>query len=163
MPADFNEAIEFVLRHEDAQLSGKITHDDGGLTRWGISQKAYPNLDIANLSLDAAKAIYQRNYWNRTPYAQLDQIIANKCLDCAVNMGMHEANLLLQRAVNQCGQHIEVDGAAGEITIAAANCIPPQQLLCEIRTQQRSFYEQLAATHPADAEYLRGWLNRADA
>jgi len=49
--ADFKKAIEFVLRHEDAKLSGAVTHDSGGTTKFGISQKAHPNIDIKDLSL----------------------------------------------------------------------------------------------------------------
>jgi hypothetical protein len=48
--SNFDEAFEFLMDHEDKTRSGQVTTDSGGLTRWGISQKAYPALDIKNLS-----------------------------------------------------------------------------------------------------------------
>ena len=57
--ADFKKAIEFVLKHEDAKLTGEVTHDSGGTTKFGISQRAHPLVDIENLSLSAAEEIYR--------------------------------------------------------------------------------------------------------
>ncbi len=34
--------------------------DPGGETNWGISKRAYPNLDIKNLAMEEAKRIYKR-------------------------------------------------------------------------------------------------------
>ena len=38
--------------------------DPGGLTKFGISQRSYPDIDIRNLTLDQAKAIYLRDFWD---------------------------------------------------------------------------------------------------
>ena len=56
--ASFEPAVEKTLRWE----GGKTT-DTGGFTNFGISQKAYPGLDIEHLTRDGAKAIYRRDYW----------------------------------------------------------------------------------------------------
>ena len=48
--SDFDKAFELVIGHE----GGLVDHpaDPGGLTKYGISKRAYPNLDIRNLTLD---------------------------------------------------------------------------------------------------------------
>ena len=45
---------------------GKVTNnpsDRGGLTKYGISQKAFPNEDIANLTLERARQLAYDTYW----------------------------------------------------------------------------------------------------
>lgn len=62
-------------------------HDPGGETKFGISKRAYPHLDIANLTLDQAKAIYQRDYWSVCRCDELPWDMALAVFDCAVNQG----------------------------------------------------------------------------
>lgn len=38
--------------------------DPGGETKFGCSKRRYPQEDIANLTLDRAKFLFQRDYWN---------------------------------------------------------------------------------------------------
>ena len=56
-----------VLKNEGGDAAG-----DSGLTNMGISQAADPNVDIRNLTVEQACAIYQRDYWYfRYPTANL--------------------------------------------------------------------------------------------
>jgi lysozyme family protein len=64
----FQKAIDFVLKWET--MGGRVimtdkSEDPGGLTKYGISQKAYPQLDIAALTMADAIDIYKRDYWER--------------------------------------------------------------------------------------------------
>lgn len=115
MITDWEKAIEFVLRMEGGETAENDPHDPGGLTRYGISQKAYPNLDIKNLTLDAAKQLYQRDYWTPCHCDDLPTALAIATFDCAVNQGQGKARRLLQIALD-----VEVDGNIGPKTIAAA-------------------------------------------
>ena len=84
--ADFNIAVEKVLLHEGGWTPG-LPGDPGGETNFGISKRAYPNLDIKNLSREAAIEIYHKDFWR--PYMEQEpiQALANCALDCAVNQG----------------------------------------------------------------------------
>jgi lysozyme family protein len=53
--SNFDLAVEFVLRHEGGLVHNP--HDPGGTTNFGISQRAYPEVDIGNLTRDEAKEI----------------------------------------------------------------------------------------------------------
>src|SRR5207302_958519 len=59
--ATFDKAIGTVLEHEGGYSFDP--NDPGGETKYGISRKAYPGLDVKALTLDQAKAIYKRDYW----------------------------------------------------------------------------------------------------
>ena len=62
--SDFNKAVEKVLKFEGVLSNDK--YDAGGLTKYGISKRMYPSLDIANLTQEQAVAIYKRDYWEKT-------------------------------------------------------------------------------------------------
>ena len=86
----FNEAVEFVLRWEGGYTNDP--NDPGGETKYGISKRAYPDIDIKNLTLDEAKDIYYHDYWLK---ADCDHYFfpANYLMfDTAVNMGISRAN-----------------------------------------------------------------------
>jgi lysozyme family protein len=83
-------------------------------TRFGISAAAYPDLDIANLSLDAAKALYQRDYWQRITGDRLPSAIALLVFDAAINNGTGRAVRWLQQVAQ-----VRQDGVIGEQTLGA--------------------------------------------
>ncbi|MBK8754113.1 MAG: hypothetical protein IPL99_21800 [Candidatus Competibacteraceae bacterium] len=58
---DFKRCITPILA-EEGRLSND-PHDPGGLTKYGISHRSYPNLNIAGLTLADAEGIYHRDYW----------------------------------------------------------------------------------------------------
>ena len=164
--ADFRNAIEFVLRHEDANLSGEITHDSGGTTKFGISQRAHPNVDIESLSLIEAEKIYRDEYWSTIRGDEIrDDNVAAKLLDIAVNFGSHQAVVLCQRALNVLALHpaVKEDGILGAITLAAMNAADPSLLLAVLRSFCEEFYRHIAAVKPEYHKYLHGWLIRANA
>lgn len=160
----FAPAFEFLMKHEDPGLTGKVTHDSGGTTRWGISQKAYPDLDIANMGLEDAGAIYRNDYFKPIRgYDYLSQDVANKLLDAAVNMGVHMASKLAQECANLCGQEVNDDGVIGTFTVSAINAINPILFLTKYRELLTAHYRDIAAARPDEAQYLNGWLRRAEA
>ena len=57
----FDDAFEALMAHEGGYANDP--RDPGGETKYGISKRAYPAVDIRNLTLEAAKAIYKRDYW----------------------------------------------------------------------------------------------------
>ena len=59
----FEDCIDKVLEHEGGYVNDP--NDLGGETNFGVSKKAYPDLDIKNLTRDEAKEIYRKDYWER--------------------------------------------------------------------------------------------------
>ena len=84
--ADFDRAITFVLAQEGGYVNDP--NDPGGETNFGISKRAYPDVDIAGLTAEAAKGIYKRDYWDVLLLDSRSYADAVAILDTAVNMGV---------------------------------------------------------------------------
>ena len=151
--ADFNLAIPVVLANEGGLVDN--ANDPGGLTNFGISQRSYPNVDIRNLTRDAASAIYQRDFWHYD--AVQSQAMATKIFDMSVNMG-HTAIAILQRCVS-----VPADGLWGPTTCAAVNTVNAAMpgLLDEYKMELANHYRNIVLAKPEMAQFLQGWLRRA--
>jgi lysozyme family protein len=125
-------------------------NDPGGETKFGISKRSYPNLDIANLTVDDAQAIYQRDYWNTVQGDALPWPLACYVFDAAVNQGHPTAKLLLQTALG-----VAADGKIGPVTLAAASRAGAYQNACFMSTRA---FEYMKARN--FQQYGRGWFNR---
>src|ERR1041384_5177399 len=105
----FDRLFDLVVGHEggftaDPADPGNWTGGAVGVgacrgTRFGISAAAYPNLDIANLTLEAAKAIYQRDYWQCIAGDRLPPALALLVFDAAINNGTARAIRWLQQTL----------------------------------------------------------------
>ena len=113
MNKGFYSAVRLVFKHE----GGYVNHpeDPGGETKYGISKRAYPDVDIANLTKYEAERIYKEDYWDKVMGDQLPAAIALVVFDTAVNMGIRRAVKFLQETVNA-----KVDGIIGPKTVANA-------------------------------------------
>jgi len=117
-PAAFERAVARVLVDEGGYADNPS--DPGGATKFGISKREYPQLDIAALTRADAVAIYYRDWWQRYRYSQLPGPVAAKVFDLAVNIGPAHAVRCLQRALRACGRRLAEDGALGRATAIAA-------------------------------------------
>ena len=145
---DFIQCMTVILAEE-----GGLAHhhrDPGGLTKFGISQRAYPNLDIASLTREQALSIYRADYWMKINGDALPTGLDLLVLDTAINMGCLTAAMLLQDAL--C---ITMDGQIGPITLAHANKALPTLLgnYCALRAWR---YE---INRNEDA-FGKGWFRR---
>jgi lysozyme family protein len=155
----FAPAFEYLMSSEDPGLKGKVTSDSGGTTKYGISQKSYPHLDIPNLTLEDAAAIYRRDYFEPIHGFEIEkQSVASKLLDMAVNMGVETAIRICQECVS-----VTVDGVMGPRTLGAINAAIDITLLKALAFASSKHYREIAAAKPDEAKYLVGWLKRAGA
>lgn len=156
----FDQIVETVLRHEGGYVNDPA--DPGGETKYGISKKSYPHLDVRNLTIDQAKDIYYRDWWLRLRLNEIrDDAVATKILDTCVNVGARTGIRLLQRALRAIGRPVAVDGIVGPETIRAVNEVEPLQLLEALRSEQADYYRELIRRNPKLAQFEKGWTNRA--
>ena len=168
--AHFEEALNFVLRNEDPHLTGVVTKDSGGRTRFGIAERFHPELGEdfyqgpLESALETARELYRSEYWRTIRGDEIqDQAIATKLLDMAVNMGVRQAIVLCQRALNTAGFQLHEDGVCGSCALAAINHADVSLLSAHLRESCTVFYQHLATVRPEAQQYLHGWLNRARA
>ena len=155
--ADFESALKKTLRFEGGYSNDPS--DPGGETKFGVSKRSYPNLDIASLTIADAAAIYRKDYW--TYDSVQSQAVAEKVFDMAVNMGPNEAHSLLQRSLNYFGKKLTEDGKFGPSTLAAVNTVDSEKLLAELRARWAFRVAKLIQKRPVMTKFALGWCRRA--
>jgi lysozyme family protein len=161
---EFLIAVDRVLINEGGYSSNPA--DPGGATKFGISARQHPGVDIATLTREAAVKIYWREWWLKFGFARLPTAAAAKTFDLAVNVGPAHAIECLQRALRACGHRVSEDGMLGAGTALAAARADSAALISALRSEAASYYRVSAALArgrraDGDREFLEGWLNRA--
>src|SRR5258708_670605 len=86
---NFRRSLQFTLKWEGGYVSDPA--DPGGETKWGISKRAYPSLDIPNLTPEQAANIYSNVYWDREGAISIPFPMCTAVFDTAVNDGVKRA------------------------------------------------------------------------
>ena len=126
-------------------------NDPGGSTKYGLSSRANPDLDIKGLLLEDAKRIYQLRYWQPAHCDALPWPLALFVFDAAVNQGVDTAVKLLQKSVGTVQ-----DGALGKNTLTAIAHADQRELPAMYMADRALRY---TGTRNFDI-YGRGWLKR---
>ena len=156
MLVEFDDIIEKVLEHEGGIVDDP--KDAGGLTNMGISQRAYPDEDIRGLTVERAKELYKRDYWDRYRTGDLPDRLRHIYVDMCINMGGGRAIKILQEACNsKNATKIDVDGRIGPATIKAASNVEPFRL----RAYRVMFYAELVMKKPEQERFWVGWFRRS--
>lgn len=104
---------QLMLRWEDPHMSGAVTTDKGGITKYGLSEGAHPSLNIRELTPARAKEIAHQEYWLQPKWDiyLLDlksQCLANKLFQFGFSLG---TGTVIQIA-NMC---LHISGVLNEI------------------------------------------------
>lgn len=128
-------AIDLIINKLEDDGTGKVTYDTGGETKYGISKKWNPDVDVKNLTKAQAAQILKERYWDANNIDSLPENMRLVAFDAVVNQG--------PRAMEW------VKEANGD----------PKKLL-ELR---QADYQRLAKEDPGTyGKYLKGWENRLD-
>lgn len=161
--ADFDLAVKPLMVAEGG-YSNSAT-DSGGETKFGISKRSYPELDIPNLTPEVASAILKRDFWNFYNIGSINnQNIANRVFLLFINTDPADAAKVVQNAVNDYGilPAISIDGHMGPVTISRINALStPGYLVAALRLEECRYYLGLVDRFPAQRPNLRGWIRRA--
>ena len=152
---NFKEIIEKVLEHEGGYVNDP--KDLGGETKYGITKRFYPDVDIKNLTIEQATEIYKKDYWDKNKVESLPQNLWHIYFDMCVNMGKRTAVKVLQRAAVNKGKDIEIDGGLGPMTIGALKGVE----LDRVRAFRVKYYVDLITARPEQEKFFLGWFRRA--
>ena len=157
MLTKFDDIIDIVIKHEVGYVNDP--KDLGGETKYGITKRFYPDVDIKNLTIKEAKQIYYDDYWVKNKVPQMPDNLKHIYFDMCINQGKGTAVIVLQRAVNSKGGDLKVDGGLGPKTIEAINKYKP----CDNRTRcyRLKHYYDLVNKKPEQEKFLFGWFRRA--
>ena len=145
----FDEVFARVIGHEGGHVDDKS--DPGGETKFGISKRAYPDEDIKALTIERAKALYRRDYWDKIRGDELAPAIDEFTFDFAVNSGVRTASESLQGAVGALR-----DGRIGPKTIAALKQRKQRDVIRLMFVDRAMVF----ALNQNDRLYGRGWFAR---
>jgi len=137
----FDQALKFSLIWEGGERYTNDPDDPGGETKYGISKKAYPDVDIKSLTLAEASILYQRDYWDKTGCPILQPAIAICAFDTSVNCGVGRCRSWLS----------ELDVLGDDKKVA--------RLLLQRRI---AYYMDLVKRKPTLGKYIKGWCNRVN-
>ena len=131
---NFEIAFQRLIGHEggysnDRNDPGNWTGGKVGLgkllgTKFGLAANTYPNLDIKNLTIDQAKLIYKKDWWDKLGADQLHPAIVYQLWDFAINAGKSRAVKELQQVAG-----VPDDGIIGPKTIAAVKVMEVNDVL----------------------------------
>lgn len=153
MNRTFDKALAFILEAEGGYVNDPA--DRGGETKFGISKKAYPDINIAELELVDAEVIYHTDYWMKCQCNALPDQFAIAVFGSAVNHGTRRAIKLLQQTLQ-----VEVDGIIGQQTLAAAKAQNNRYMLERFLSFRSRYYFDIVFKNQSQYRFLRGWLRR---
>lgn len=150
---NFDQAFDALIGNEGGYSNNSV--DPGAETMWGVTARVarangYQG-DMRMLPRDTAKAIYQRMYWAAARCDELPGLLRFQVFDAAVNSGVTQAVLWLQRAVG-----VEDDGVLGPRTLAAAGGTDALRTGIVFDALRLAFL----ADRPTWPAFGRGWARR---
>jgi lysozyme family protein len=146
--SDYQQCFDKIILAEGGYVDDK--NDPGGETKYGISKRQYPNLDIKNLQIEQVKKIYKEDYWDKVHGDEIRYPLNLFLFDCAVNQGVQVAIKLLQRTMG-----IQQDGILGVNTQKAITKFG-KSLETNFMAERALYY---TGTRNFD-KFGRGWFSR---
>lgn len=147
----WNYAFQVLMDNEGGYVNDP--KDSGGETKYGISKKAYPDLDIPNLTLAQAMDIYHKDYWDRCKCDYIPDALSVAVFDFAVNSGVKTAIKKLQIALGA-----KADGIIGNQTLGACNRLSVKKVLDDYMDLRLDYLMSL----PKWKYYGNGWGSRVE-
>jgi lysozyme family protein len=148
--SDFDIAVNLILGYEGAVSDHP--DDAGGLTRFGLASRWFPEVRRADFTREDAIAIYKRDFWNACACGLMPSWLALLVFDAAVQHAPGDAILMLQRALG-----VVADGYIGDQTLLAARQAQPGHLGALIDQRMQKYLAQSKAEW---ASFGRGWMRR---
>ena len=155
MRISFGDVVDAVIKREGGLVND--SSDKGGLTKYGISQRAFPKEDISSINEAKAKKLYLTHYWRPCKVERLPEAIREAYFDMVVNMGQGRAVKLLQQACNQKGSDLIVDGLIGPKTIKASKRLEKDRLTA-FRVLH---YAKIVLNDSSQMKFYYGWYRRS--
>ncbi len=167
MSERFEKALAYVLENEGPYSNDP--NDPGGATCHGIILTEYQDFlgktltpdDVKNMSLDTAKAIYLKKFWNPIQGDSYDSDAkATAIFDTAVNKGLSGCRTILE--------DVFAEQFPGEIweyppeLISAVNGDAPTDLFNFMKASIYRHIEERIEKNPKLEKFRKGWQNRAD-
>lgn len=145
----FDIVFERILGHEGGYVNNP--KDPGGETKWGISKRSFPWVDIKNLTRDGALILYKKYFWDALNADELADGVIYQLADFAINSGIPPAIKALQRSVGT-----KDDGIWGSKSIKASKDTSESDIIMLILAERLELMTSLKNWDDAG----KGWARR---
>lgn len=148
---NFEQAFALVISPEYEGGYVNDINDPGGETKFGISKRSYPSLDIKSLTREQVKPIYKADFWGPAGCDAVPVPLKYPLFDFAVNSGPRRAVKTLQKRLG-----VLADGSLGPITLAEIMLWPSKDLALVFSLDRLQFLTELSNWPDAG----KGWTRR---
>ena len=157
MDRNFNRAVTATLKYEGGYVN--LKSDPGGATNLGVTIATFRRYvkpsgtiaDLKALTVDQAKTVYRRQYWDAVSGAELPDGIDFAVFDFGVNSGPDRAIKRLQKLAG-----VPQDGRIGPATLKAVRAIPHAKMIHDYQDERLAFLQRL----PTWKTFGKGWGRR---
>jgi lysozyme family protein len=146
----FDKSVELIMYFEGGYIDDP--NDSGGETKYGISKRTFPEEDIKNLTIDRAREIYKKHYWDKIQADKMPDGVNTMVFDFAVNAGVYRAIKELQKVLK-----VTSDGVLGNKTLAAISNMPAKDIVIKYTNRRIMFYAGISSFK----HFGKGWVKRA--
>ena len=167
-----DQILEDIIKAEGGFVNDPA--DAGGPTNMGITQKTLSTYlgrqasvrDVANLSKEQAKEIYERRYYVGPRFDTLPPQLQPIATDTGVLFGPFRSIEFMQKIVNEVGiDNLEVDGTLGPKTRKAIQAAWEQMgnyFINAMVDERITYHKNRVAQQPNQQRFLNGWIRRAE-
>lgn len=159
---DFQTAFDYSMGNEGGYNNDPL--DRGGETNHGLTATTARSLgytgSMRDMTLEDAKRLYIKGgFWQGLDDVE-PQSVATAIFDVRLN-GPGYGNKIVQKALNDIGFDVSVDGGWGPETAGAVAEADPGALVRAMAAETASHYENVVANDPSQQHWYNGWMNRA--
>jgi lysozyme family protein len=168
MASAFEQAFAFTLGNEGKFVNAK--NDKGGATKYGITIATLSRwlgrpasvLEVQNLTLEVAEAIYNKWYWDALGCDAITHTgVAMAMFDIGVVRGIGIPPVYAQSICVAHGIPLVQDGHLGPKSLAAINSISQAGFVRDFSVKTEAGFRAIVAKDPSQQKFLKGWVNRA--
>lgn len=160
MRGNFDRCLSLLFGDEGGYVNDP--RDNGGATNFGVTQGTFDAWrrsrgelmePVRSITRAEAAEIYKANYWDMVKADDLPLGLDYVVFDGAVNSGPGRSAKFLQQALM-----IQMDGAIGPVTLAAAAKADVRKAITDIKAIRMAFLRSLDDW----SAFGRGWTTRVD-
>lgn len=148
---NFEQAFAQLISPEYEGGYSNDPKDPGGETKFGISKRSYPSLDIKSLTREQVKPIYKADFWGPAGCDAVPSPLKYPLFDFAVNSSPRWAVKTLQKRLG-----VLADGSLGPVTLSEIMLWPAKDLALVFCLDRLQFMTELSNW----PDHGKGWTRR---
>jgi lysozyme family protein len=155
------DLIDRVIAREGGSKVSRDPNDPGGVTKFGISKRAYPDEDIENLTEERARQLYEQRMMRSNIDKIQDPYLREHVFDFHVHSDPWDGTNAVSVRNLQRLLGVTVDGVIGPETIQAVNSrVWPFGFYMAYIRDRILYWVRVIQKRPTSLKYLTGWVNR---